>query len=314
MQLIALTPDAEAGSVIIVKLDLSDPAFFHKGRSRRGIGIEKFIYEGLFTYLYGYGARVPRLFFVYSDDWIKYLKQDADGFIGFRETNFPGRWNPPDGRFRPGQFIIFNELSPGWLVRSFEPIFVNDQQIVRQAPARVPRFPLWKSLKPTPLIHKVVPEFVWKRQPSNHPPTVVSVLPAITSVPSQTFTVIGRDPDGHGNIFRMYFLVSATPVPSRNTCHGFYDRATHEIYLYDDELKVAMGPLFPGSTGVLQNSQCSIDGSLTSVSETSETELTMSIGLLLKESYRSKQQVYFAMNDIDQHNTGWIQTGNWVFR
>ena len=60
----------------------------------------------------------------------------------------------------------------------------------------------------------------------------------------------------------MYFLVNPTPSIPQNTCHGFYDRATNGIYLYNDALTVLLGPLTPGTSGTLQNSQCVVYGSV----------------------------------------------------
>src|SRR5262249_18779015 len=93
------------------------------------------------------------------------------------------------------------------------------------------------------------------------PPSVVSGTPSVSTITPQTFTFTGRDPDGYSDIYRMYFLVNPTAEIPVNTCHGYYDRASNGLYLYNDALTVAMGPLTPGSSATLQNGQCVVYGS-----------------------------------------------------
>ena len=45
---------------------------------------------------------------------------------------------------------------------------------------------------------------------------------------------IARDIDGGVDIARLYFLVASTAAPTAGGCHGFYDRATNGLYLYND--------------------------------------------------------------------------------
>ena len=49
--------------------------------------------------------------------------------------------------------------------------------------------------------------------------------------------------DGYADIYRMYFLINPNAAIPANTCHGYYDRATNALYLYNDALTVLLGPL-----------------------------------------------------------------------
>jgi hypothetical protein len=142
------------------------------------------------------------------------------------------------------------------------------------------------------------------------PPSVVSGVPASAVASPQTFTFVARDPDGYSDISAIYFLVSGTPSASQNTCHGFYQRSSNTLFLFNDAL-TAVTTTLPGAAGTLENSQCSVDGGASSVSMAG-TDITVQIGLALKGSYATSQKVYLWVVDNEGHGTGWVQTGTWA--
>jgi hypothetical protein len=163
-QVIALTPDAERDSIIVLKLPVTYHKFLSKDVLRRSIGSESFIYESIFPALYSRIQPWPRLFVVHSDEWTQYLRQDADGFMIWSQPQFPGRWNVSDGRFRPGRFIVLEEIDSGRLIRRSEPILVNGVQILQAPPARREKAPLWATATPSPLLSAFLPDFAWKSE------------------------------------------------------------------------------------------------------------------------------------------------------
>lgn len=159
-QMLALTPDVDLDSAIIMKLRKPEaPGVFGH---RRGIGLGRFMYEQQFGWMCAPGRPWPRLFFVQSDQWQKHLKQDADGFMAWTEPIFGGRWGPATGRFRPGRFIVLEEQDPGFIVRSSQPISVNGVQIVQLPPAGNQKAPLWTLISRNYLAQKLFPGIVWK--------------------------------------------------------------------------------------------------------------------------------------------------------
>ena len=147
---------------------------------------------------------------------------------------------------------------------------------------------------------------------SSSPPTVVSGTPAGPTTTPQTFTFTGRDLDGYADIYRMYFLINPNAAIPANTCHGYYDRATNALYLYNDALTVLLGPLTPGTSGTLQNSQCVVSGSTSSLVSGSGTDLTVNIGLGVQGGCsRTNQNVYLWVEDNEGYDTGWVRTGTW---
>ena len=148
---------------------------------------------------------------------------------------------------------------------------------------------------------------------ANNPPSVVSGSPTSSTTASQTFTFVARDPDGYGDIYRIYFLVNPNSTIPANTCHGYYDTSTNAFYLYNDGLTVAQGPLTPGSSASLQNSQCTLNGTGSTIVSTTGTDITLTTGLTLSSAYgASAKNVYLWVKDKESHDTGWIQTGSWI--
>lgn len=142
-------------------------------------------------------------------------------------------------------------------------------------------------------------------------PTVVSGNPSNAFGSPQRLTFVGSDPDGAENIFRVYFLVNnSTGIPV-NTCHGFYDRPTNSMYLYNDSLTGLLGPLPVGTPGSIQNSQCRVDGATSFVS-TAGNSMTVTFGMSLQGTYAATaKNVYIWFKDLQNNDTGWVQTGVW---
>lgn len=146
----------------------------------------------------------------------------------------------------------------------------------------------------------------------NQAPTVPSFSPTAATSSSQTFTFTARDPNGSANLDRIYFLINPTvPVPT-NSCHGFYDRDTNAVYLFNDALTTIIGPLVPGSGGSISNSQCSINGPATALISGAGTDLTVSLGFTLLGSYGTfSHNVYLYATDKQGNGTGWLQKATW---
>jgi hypothetical protein len=147
----------------------------------------------------------------------------------------------------------------------------------------------------------------------NRPPLVVGATPAEAIGSPQSFTVVGRDPDGFADIQRVYFLVNESATIPSATCHGYYDRAANAFYLYSDGLATLLGPLAPGAAGSLMNSQCTIHGASSTPVTGAGTDLTIRLGLTLAGSYGATAKQLFAwVKDNWGMDTGWVQVSNWL--
>ena len=106
--------------------------------------------------------------------------------------------------------------------------------------------------------------------------------------------------------------MNPTPTIPVNTCHGYYDRVTNGLYLFNNALTAVLGPLTPGTSGTLQNSQCVVNGSTSALVSGSGTDLTIALGLGLLGTYTTTaEKVYFWVKDNEGHDTGWVQTATW---
>lgn len=128
----------------------------------------------------------------------------------------------------------------------------------------------------------------------------------------QTFSFAGRDPNGFADIYRIYFVVNPSAGTPQNTCHGFYDRASNGIYLYNDAMTAVTGPLVPGAAGTLFNTQCQIHGDGSSVAS-SGTDVVLNLKMRLLGTYGSTSKgVYLWVVDMSGLGTGWVQTATWL--
>jgi hypothetical protein len=150
----------------------------------------------------------------------------------------------------------------------------------------------------------------WSLPSANQPPAVLSGTPSNATVSPQTFTFVARDPDGAADISTVYWLVNGNSSIPQQTCHGFYVRATNALYLYNDTLTGVLGPLIPGSSATLQNSQCVVSGNGSSAAA-SGTDLILKLTLGSQGNYVNGKNVYIWVKDNANHDTGWIQTSAW---
>jgi cyclophilin family peptidyl-prolyl cis-trans isomerase/sugar lactone lactonase YvrE len=150
----------------------------------------------------------------------------------------------------------------------------------------------------------------WTIGVSQQPPVLAGSQPATATGTSQTFTLTARDANGAGDVSRVYFLVNGDTTVPVNTCHGFYDRATNGLYLYNDALTGLLGPSAPGTGPVLQNTNCSVQ--LTSLSA-SGNDLTLGLALTRKGSYSTgTRNLYVWVTDVANTGTGWVLASGWT--
>ena len=142
-------------------------------------------------------------------------------------------------------------------------------------------------------------------------PTLASATPALTAGPARTFTLTARDANGYADLNRIYFVVNTSASVPVNTCHGFYDRPTNAIYLYNDALTALSAPLSPGVVGTIQNSQCAIDGATSSVA-LSGLDAVLNLAITRKGAFATTAQNLFVwITDASGLGTGWVPASQW---
>ena len=120
---------------------------------------------------------------------------------------------------------------------------------------------------------------------------IVSAAPANAMGSPQTFRFVLRDPHGYADLQRLDFLVHSDATVPPDSCHGFYDRAANGIFLYNYALSALLGPMTPGSAGTLENSRCTVHGSLLQLAGTAGTDLTLELGVSLRAGSRRCRKI-----------------------
>ena len=142
------------------------------------------------------------------------------------------------------------------------------------------------------------------------PVSAVSVTPASGSGPSQTFQFLASDSNGATDLNQVWMWITpAFSSSSANTCLLYYDQKTNLLYLLNDAATTWM-TMTPGATGTLQNSQCGIDLSATTIAP-SANNLTVSLPISFKAALVGTQQIWmYAAGGVG--NSGWKQLGTWA--
>jgi len=143
------------------------------------------------------------------------------------------------------------------------------------------------------------------------PPTLVSLSPTSGTGVSQTFSAVYGDPNGISDLGTLKFLIN-TAVSGVNACDVYYLPAKNALYLYNNDDSLILGPLTPGSSLSLSNSQCTLLGANSSVS-TSGNTITVDFGIGFQNAFAGSKNVYMnAINTAGSTSSGWSQMGTWT--
>jgi hypothetical protein len=145
------------------------------------------------------------------------------------------------------------------------------------------------------------------------PPTVVSVTPASGTGFTQTFSAVYSDPYGTSDLNNVRLLLNPS-LNGVNGCEAFYYPRTNEMFLEADGDNGVFGPLTPGSSSSISNSQCTLSGAGSSVTK-SGNNLTVNFALSFATTYTGSKNVYLEANSAGDSSTGpssgWVEKGTW---
>jgi hypothetical protein len=140
-------------------------------------------------------------------------------------------------------------------------------------------------------------------------PQAVSVTPASGTGMSQVFTYVFSDTKGAADINSAQMIVNSA-VAGLNSCYVWVDPAGNAAYMTNDAYTAwPGGPL--GKTGTLQNSQCILDLSASSVA-ISGNNLTVKLSLTFQAAYAGAKNLYGYATTAENMNTGWTKLGTWT--
>jgi len=142
-------------------------------------------------------------------------------------------------------------------------------------------------------------------------PAVVSLSPASGTGLTKTFTAVYSDPDGLSNLGTAKLLFN-TSISGVNACDIYYSVGTNALYLYNNAGQTVYGPLTPGSSSSISNSQCTLAGTGTSVT-TSGNTLTINFAITFQSAFSGSKNVYMeAISSSGSVSSGWTQEGTWT--
>src|SRR5262249_8959929 len=97
----------------------------------------------------------------------------------------------------------------------------------------------------------------WTIPAGQQPPTVLSVTPNSGNGTSQSFDFEYSDSSGYTTLDTVYAYVGNGGLA--NSCYVYYTVSNNTLLLLNDAGTSAAGAARPGTTTILQNSQCSVN-------------------------------------------------------
>ncbi|HLK21289.1 MAG TPA: hypothetical protein VKT81_20200, partial [Bryobacteraceae bacterium] len=144
--------------------------------------------------------------------------------------------------------------------------------------------------------------------PPPPPPSVVSVTPNSGSGSAQTFSFLYTDTGGASTIASAQVMVNST-FTGTGSCYLFYVQGVNQMFLASDA-GVWQGPLTPGASGTLQNSQCALSGATSSVLA-SGNNLTVNFGLTFAAGFAGAKNIYAEVR-TSTTDVGWFTLGTYT--
>jgi len=142
---------------------------------------------------------------------------------------------------------------------------------------------------------------------------IVSLTPASgtgTAGTAQAFTGVYSDSSGATSYHQVTMLFN-TAASVANGCYVTYQPGTNGLYLYNNAGTAATGPIAPGSSSTLSNSQCTLSGTGSSVTA-SGNDLSVTYNLTFSGSFTGAKNVYMSGTDASGTNTGGVLEGSWT--
>ncbi|MDQ2946770.1 MAG: hypothetical protein M3Y27_12625 [Acidobacteriota bacterium] len=140
-------------------------------------------------------------------------------------------------------------------------------------------------------------------------PSADSVTPSSGNGATQTFAFAYTDTNGYADIAWTYALFN-TSLSGANACYVQYNRPNNTLYLVDDSGGSYAGPVVAGSAGAVQNSQCSLSGSASSVSGAGNT-LTVNVAPTFKPAFAGSKAIFTQAVSVEGLTSNWQIKGTW---
>jgi len=140
--------------------------------------------------------------------------------------------------------------------------------------------------------------------------SVVSVTPASGTGINQTFGFVFSDTAGANDLNSLQIIFNSA-FTGVQACYLWFDVTHSAAHLVNDAGSASLGPLTLGTANSLSNSQCTLNGTGSSVVASGNT-LTLNLAISFKSSFAGSKSVYgYAMTNAGI-NSGWQSSGSWT--
>ncbi|SPF33302.1 exported hypothetical protein [Candidatus Sulfopaludibacter sp. SbA4] len=142
------------------------------------------------------------------------------------------------------------------------------------------------------------------------PPEPSAASPQSGNGASQTMVFTFTDPRGWQDLGVVNVLINNF-IDGRSACYLAYAVPSSTLYLVNDAGKAEgpyAGKVTLGSSGTIQNSQCTVG--LTSANGSGNT-LTLTLAVTFTTAFGGNKILYLAAGDISQNSSGWAPLGVW---
>jgi uncharacterized repeat protein (TIGR01451 family) len=143
------------------------------------------------------------------------------------------------------------------------------------------------------------------------PVIAVSVSPTSGSGSTASLTATYSDTAGYTDLAWTLLLVNSS-LNGSGACYVAYQQGSNSFYLANDTGTGWMSTSIPaGSSGSVQNSQCTLNGTGSSVSG-SGTGLSMTVSVTFLSGFTGAKTVYLYGLSAGGQNSGWQSRGAWT--
>ena len=126
---------------------------------------------------------------------------------------------------------------------------------------------------------------------------------------SQTFNFVASDVSGANAVSGINILFNSY-FGGTNACWMYYDHPSNALWMASDDTS-NWSAVSLGSSGSLQNSQCSVNGGAVSVT-VSGNNLTLTIPIVFTSAFTGTRTVFLRALDNAGLDSGYQAKGTWV--
>jgi len=135
------------------------------------------------------------------------------------------------------------------------------------------------------------------------------VIPAAGAGTTETLSFTFVDPRGSNDLGVVNILINNF-LDGRAACYLAYSQPLNVLYLVNDAGNGLLNGVTLNGTGNVSNSQCSINGALSSATAIGNA-LILSINFTFSTAFAGNKVMYLGSRDVANNNSGWVPSGVW---